>query len=58
MGERAKFFKDLIDSSEMICSLKYEDMRGCPYGAFTRHDIAEFSLTCAALVIISLAGGM
>lgn len=58
MGERTKFFKGLVDSSEMICSLKYEDMRGCPYGSFTRHDIVEFSLTCSALAIVSLLIGM
>lgn len=58
MGESAKFFRNLIDSSEMICSLKYEDMRGCPYEAFGRHEIIAFSTICVVLAALALIAGM
>ena len=37
-------------SSEMYCSLKYEDYHGCPYNMFTHSQIAWMS---AAVFVIS-----
>lgn len=58
MGERAKFFLGLIDSSEMACSLKNENIGGCPYNAFTSSGVATLSCLSAALAIVALFAGM
>ena len=48
---------NLLASSEMYCSLKFEDFRGCGYGIFTQRGIAALSTGAAALAIISLITG-
>ena len=48
---------NLLASSEMYCSLKLEDFRGCRYGIFTRQGIAALSTGTAVLAIISLVVG-
>lgn len=58
MGERAKFLMNLIDSSEMACSLRYEDMGGCPYNTFTPRGIAALSSISVVSAIVSLVFGM
>lgn len=45
-----------LDSSEMYCSLRYEDFHGCPYNLFTPEGIALLSgassiVACIALVL-------
>ena len=57
MGERAIFFKDLLLASEMYCSLRYEDMGGCPYDTFTPRGIAALSSAIGFLSLISLLAG-
>lgn len=47
----------LADSSEMLCSLKYESMLGCPYHLFTRQGIAALSTGAALIGIVSLILG-
>lgn len=57
-GERAaSAFRDVLDSSEMYCSLKYEDFHGCPYGVFTRKGIAALSSASACVAVLSIAFG-
>ena len=58
MGERTRNLSKLLDSSEMFCSLKYEDVRGCPYNAFTPRGIAALSITSSFLAIVSLLAGI
>lgn len=58
MSKRVNNFKNLLESSEMVCSLKYEDARGCPYGSFTPRSIAVLSTAGAFLAIVSLLVGM
>ena len=57
MGERTTGFAKIIDSSEMACSLRFEDVRGCPYNTFTPRGIAALSLTSSILAIVSLLMG-
>lgn len=47
----------LLDSSEMYCSLKFESMRGVPYGLFTQKGIAALSAGAAAIGLASLVLG-
>ena len=54
MGERETCFSKVIDSSEMACSLRFEDVRGCPYGIFTSEGIAILSIASSLLAVISL----
>ena len=58
MSKRTWNFSKLLDSSEMFCSLKYEDVKGCPYNAFTPRGIAALSITSSFLAIISLFIGV
>ena len=48
----------LAEASEMYCSLRYEDINGCPYDSFTPHGIAVLSSAMAFLSFISLLAGM
>jgi len=57
MGAAANFFTNLMYSSEMACSLMFEDFRGCPYNAFSRPCIAFLSSSCALLAVASLLIG-
>ena len=54
MGNLATGFSKLIDSSEMACSLKFEDVKGCPYNSFTPKGIAALSFACSFFAIVSL----
>ena len=57
MGEHTGF-ANLLASSEMYCSLRYEDVRGCPYNAFDHRAIAVLASASAALALVSLAIGI
>lgn len=48
----------VLESSEMYCSLKYEDFRGCAYGVFTRKGIAAFSAFSGCVATLSLVLGV
>lgn len=54
MGEHKTFFAKAIDASEMACSLIYEDVKGCPYHAFTPRSIAALSISSSILALLSL----
>ena len=54
MGERTTRLSEILSASEMYCSLKFEDVRGCPYGIFTSKGIAILSITSSLLAVISL----
>ena len=47
----------IADSSEMLCSLRFESMLGCPYHLFTRQGIAALSTGAAIIGIVSLILG-
>ena len=57
MGERKRFLSDIIDASEMACSLMTEDFKGVAYNTFTRASIASLSIGCTLVAIVSLAFG-
>ena len=44
-------------SSEMFCSLKYEDYRGCPYNMFSHSQIAWMSAAVFAISTCSIILG-
>ena len=48
---------DILERSEMYCSLKLEDFRGCPYHLFTKHGIAMLSAATTAVAVASIALG-
>ena len=58
MGEYTQKLTNLLDASEMFCSLRYESMSGCPYGAFTPQGIAWLSTASSLCAIVSLIMGM
>ena len=44
-------------SSEMLCSLLFEDVRGCPYHLFSRQTIAAASVAAAVFAIACIVIG-
>ena len=52
-----KIFASILFSSEMYCSLKFEDAKGCPYNAFDNRTIAVLASASIVLGIASLALG-
>ena len=55
---RAKsILQDVLERSEMACSLLTEDVKGVSYGLFTPSNIASISTACAIIAIISIAIG-
>jgi len=58
MRNRTNYFTELIQSSELLCSLMFEDAKGCPYNSFTPRSIAVLSCSSSLLAIVSLLAGM
>ena len=48
---------DILESSEMYCSLKFEDYRGCAFNVFTRRGIAFLSASIFVIAAASIAFG-
>ena len=46
-----RLFYSVFASSEMFCSLLFEDMRGCPYRLFSKRTIAATSVVVAVFAI-------
>ena len=46
-----------FEGSEMLCSLMFEDFRGCAYGMFARREIVFASMVVTVLAIIAIALG-
>lgn len=44
-------------SSEMFCSLMYEDYRGCPYNTFSSSQIAFMSFALCVISAVSITLG-
>lgn len=49
--------QDVLERSEMACSLLTEDVKGVSYGLFTSGNIASISTACAIIAILSIAFG-
>ena len=47
----------ILEGSEMFCSLKYEDFRGCAYGLFSRRNIAVLSSATSVIAVVSVIAG-
>lgn len=45
------------DSSDMICSLRYEDVRGISLGPSSKRDVALFSVVSIAIAVVSIVVG-
>ena len=54
MGTFAAFFTKFFDTSEMLCSLKFESFKGCPYNAFTPCGIAVLTSASSVMAITAL----
>ena len=53
----SRAFRNVLESSEMYCSLKYEDFRGCAYGVFTRRGVAALSAVSCCVATLSIVAG-
>ena len=53
----ARRARSILESSEMYCSLRYEDYKGVPYHMFTRGGIAVLSGAGSLLAILSIVVG-
>ena len=49
--------RGVLDSSEMYCSLKFEDLRGFQYNKFNAKGIAVLSVATSFIAIVSIAVG-
>ena len=49
--------QDVLERSEMACSLLTEDVKGVSYGRLTSGNIVSISTACAIIAIISIAFG-
>ena len=52
-ADRQGAFRTILDSSEMMCSLRLESMAGCPYNLFTKRGIAALSIGSAIVGVAS-----
>ena len=50
--------KRVLESSEMFCSLKFEDIGGCAYGMFTRAGVRALTVSCSVVAVASLIFGI
>lgn len=49
--------RDIADSSDMICSLRFEDVRGISFDPTSKRDTALFSAASIAIAIICIVVG-
>ncbi len=49
--------KDVLEASEMYCSMKYEDVRGCAYRVFTRASIGTLVFSGSVIAAVALFFG-
>ena len=54
---RQQRLKNILDSSEMYCSLVTEDFRGCSYNLFSKNNVQLLATAGSAIAIISLIFG-
>ena len=47
----------ILEASEMYCSLRFEDYRGCQYGIFTKKGVAVLSLALSMVAVVSVILG-
>lgn len=47
----------ILEASEMYCSLRLEDFRGCSYGIFTKGGVTMLSFAISAIAIVSVVAG-
>ena len=48
---------DILQRSEMVCSLLFEDVKGVPYRMLSRSDIATLTSASAALAVVAIVLG-
>ena len=47
----------VFEGSEMLCSIAYEDLRGCAYGIFSKGEVIATSVILTALSALAIALG-
>ena len=47
----------IFESSEMLCSIAFEDHRGCAYGIFSRGEVIATSVIVSVLAALAIALG-
>lgn len=55
--QKMRFTQRAFESSELLCSLAYEDHRGCAYGIFSRGEVIATSIILTALSALAIALG-
>ena len=50
-------FRAILAASEMYCSLKFEDFRGCQYHRFNRRGIAVLTTATAMIAVAAIIAG-
>ena len=54
---KMRFTQRVFEGSELLCSLAYEDHRGCAYGIFSRGEVIATSIILTALSALAIALG-
>ena len=54
---RQQRLKNVLDASEMYCSLISEDFKGCRYNLFSKNNVQLLTVAGSAIAIISLVFG-
>ena len=49
------FIRRTFERSEMLCSLVFEDVRGCAYSVFSRFEVIAASVIITALAALAIA---
>lgn len=54
---RTRTARRIFEGSELMCSIAFEDFRGCAYGIFSRSEVVVTSIVLTALSVIAIALG-
>ena len=55
--DKPRLARRIFEGSEMLCSIAYEDYRGCAYGIFSRGEVIATSIIVSVLAAIAIALG-
>ena len=54
---RTRTARRIFEGSELMCSIAFEDFRGCAYGIFSRTEVIVASVIVSVLAAIAIALG-
>ena len=56
-ASRHSVLRDVLERSEMACSLATEDVKGVSYDVFTKANVATISIACSVIGVLSILFG-